>query len=133
MSIQSHAIVQVLCSYLGDWPPVTAIPAADLPHCSLCVYIIRKSAELRTENTGIDGMDLQNVYPEFYSNEEQLPRKVFLRGISPLKILPPEEDGWRLVAYNPCGCQVGGGVAAWVYDSIIFSGVQVGVGTSTVL
>ena len=44
-----------------DWPPVTAIPGADLPHCSPCVYITHKSAELRTENTGIDGMDLQDV------------------------------------------------------------------------
>ena len=69
-----------------------AIPAADLLHCSPCVYITRKSAELKTENTGLDGMDLQDVWPEFYSNEEQPPRKGFLRGISPLKVLPPEDD-----------------------------------------
>ena len=77
-------------------------------------------------------MDLQDVSPEFYSNEGQPPQKVFLRGISPLKVLPPEDDA-RLVACHPCGCQAGGGVAAWVYDGIISSGVQVGVGTSTVL
>ena len=47
---------------------------------------------LRTENTGLDGMDLQDVWPEFYFNEEQPSRKVFLRGISPLKVLPPEDD-----------------------------------------
>ena len=53
-------------------------------------------------------MDLQDVQPEFYSNEEQPPRKVFLRGISPLKVFPPEGDAWRLVACNPCGRQAGG-------------------------
>ena len=37
-------------------------------------------------------MDLQDVWPEFYSNEEQPPQKVFLRGISPLKVFPPEND-----------------------------------------
>ena len=37
-------------------------------------------------------MDLQDVWPELYFNEEQPPRKVFLRGISLLKVLPPEDD-----------------------------------------
>ena len=53
-------------------------------------------------------MDLQDVWPEFYSNEEQPPQKVFLRGISPLKVFPPKNDGRRLVACHPCGCQAGG-------------------------
>ena len=57
------------------------------------VFTLPESLQsLRTENTGLDGMDLQDVWPEFYSNEEQPPRKVFLRGISPLKVLPPEDD-----------------------------------------
>ena len=37
-------------------------------------------------------MYIQDVQPEFYSDEEQPPRKVFLGGISPLKVLPPEDD-----------------------------------------
>ena len=72
--------------------PFTSISAADLPHCSPCVCITRKSAELRTENTGLDETDLQDVWPEFYSNEEQPPQKVFLRSISPFKVFPPEND-----------------------------------------
>ena len=43
--------------YMRDRLSVTVIPAADLPNCSPCVYNTRKSAELRTGNTGIDGMD----------------------------------------------------------------------------
>ena len=53
-------------------------------------------------------MDLQDVWPEFYSNEEQPPWKVFLIGISSLKVLPSEDDALRLVASHPCGCQAGG-------------------------
>ena len=37
-------------------------------------------------------MDLQDVWPEFYSNEEQPPQKVFLICISPLKVFPLEND-----------------------------------------
>ena len=37
-------------------------------------------------------MDLQDVKPEFYSNEEQPTQKVFLRGISRLKVFPLEDD-----------------------------------------
>ena len=62
-------------------------------------------------------MDLHDVWPEFYSNEEQPPRKVFLRGISSLKVLPPEDDA-------PLRMSSGGCVVAWVYDSIIHSGVN---------
>ena len=38
-------------------------------------------------------MDLQDVKPEFYSNKEQpAPEKFHLRGVSPLKVFPPEDD-----------------------------------------
>ena len=52
---------QYCYSYLGDRMPVTVISATDLPECSPCVYNTRKSAELRGENTGVGGMDLQDV------------------------------------------------------------------------
>ena len=65
-----------------------AIPAADLPYCSPCVYIACKTAELRTENTGIGGMDLQGVNLSFIPTKNNHPERFFLRGISPLKVFP---------------------------------------------
>ena len=52
---------QYCCFYLGDRPPVTDIPAADLPNCSPCVYNTRKSAESRVKYTGIGVAGLQHV------------------------------------------------------------------------
>ena len=40
---------------------VTAIPAADLHIYPPFVYNAHKFVELRTENAGIDGMDLQDL------------------------------------------------------------------------
>ena len=95
------------CPYPGDWPPVTAIPAADLPHCSPCVYITRKSAELKDwkHRTRWNGSSGRLAWVLF--QRRAITRKAFLRGISPLKVLPPEDDTWCLVAGHPCGCQAG--------------------------
>ena len=86
---QSHPYC---CSYLGDWLPVTAIPVVDKVYCSPCVYIIRKSAEVRTENIGTGGIDLQGVHLSSIPTKNNHPEKFFLRGISPLKVFPPEDD-----------------------------------------
>ena len=59
--LTSRCRISTAVLFLGDPSPVTAIPAANLPYCSPCVYNTSKSAELRTEYTGIGGMDLQDV------------------------------------------------------------------------
>ena len=48
------------------------------------------------------------------------PETFFLRGISPLKVSPPQDDARRLVACHPCGCQAGGGVAAERMTVVMF-------------
>ena len=77
---------QYRCSYLKDRPPVTAIPAAGLPYCSPRVFITRKSAELRTENTEIGAIDLQDVNLSFIPTKSNHPEGFSLRDISPLKV-----------------------------------------------
>ena len=44
---------------------------------------------IRTENTGISGIDLQGVNLSFIPTKSNHPERFFLRGISPLKVSPP--------------------------------------------
>ena len=62
---------------------------------SLTIYIvftiIHKSLEMRTENTGFDGIELQSVVDlDFLPTKRSQPKTFFRTGNSPLKIFPPE-------------------------------------------
>ena len=108
MSLQSHAVVPVLL-FLSR--RLTACHghlrsrSTSLP--TLCLYYsqVCRVKDWKYWNRW-NGSPGRLVW--VYSNEEQPPRKVFLRGSSPLKVFPPEDDAWRLVACHPCGCQAGG-------------------------
>ena len=87
-SLKSRCRISAAVLYLGDRPPVTAIPAAGLPDCSSCVYNTLKSAELRTEIQGLVEWIFRIFDLSLIPTRSNRPERLFLRGVYPLKVSP---------------------------------------------
>ena len=108
MSPPSHAVVQVLLSLSRRLTACHGHPRSRFTSLlTLCLHYpkVCRVKGLKTQDS-MNGSSGRLAW--VYFDEEQPSRKVFLRGISPLKVLPPEDDTWCLVAGHPCGCQAGG-------------------------